>query len=264
MKQTLKRRPKLPQSRPQMRTEAGPALSRRLEAVKTVAGRCGTFADIGSDHALLPIRMMIENLCERAIVTDLRKGPLERAAANVAKYCPKKKELFSLRRGSGLTVLEKGEAEVKTICGMGGLLIADIIEDSFEIAKEGRLVLQPNTCVPELRCYLWKKGFEIESEKGVMDAGHGYVVMNCIYTGRSRCEDPGSILAITGEFIGRDGDPEGKDCLRAVRRKYDAALEKINGEGGAKDDAGFDGKRERVEKLAEVIGGINEILGENQ
>ncbi len=241
-----------------------PALSKRLEAVKTIAGECRTFADIGSDHALLPISMMIEGRCERAIVTDLRKGPLERAAANIEKYCPKKKDMFSLRRGSGLTVLEKGEAEVKTICGMGGLLIADIIEESFEIAGEGRLVLQPNTCLPELRCFLWEKGFQIESEKGLVEAGHGYAVMSCVYTGKTGTADPGSILAITGEFIGRDGDPEGKEYLRAVRRKYDAALEKINGEGGQKSGAGFDGIRERVERLETVIDGINAILGENK
>ncbi len=247
-----------------MKTDKGPALSRRLEAVKTIAGRCRTFADIGSDHALLPVRMMKEGLCEKAIVTDLRKGPLERSAANIEKYCPKKRDLFSLRQGSGLTVLEPGEADLKTICGMGGLLIAAIIDQSPETAAEGRLILQPNTCVPELRCFLWGKGFTIESEKGICEAGHAYTIMSCVYTGTVRHVDRESIAAIAGEFIGRDGDPDGIDHLKAVRKKYAAALAKINGTDGGNACEEFEGRSGRQSELERIVNGINEILGENR
>ena len=248
-----------------MRTDRGPALSKRLETVKNAIGECGTFADIGSDHALLPVRMVIDGHAGKAIVTDLRKGPLETAAGNIDRYCPGLKDRFSLRQGSGLSVLKKGEAEVKAICGMGGLLIEEIIENDFDIASEGRLVLQPNTSLPELRVFLLSKGFEIKNETGICDAGHSYAVIDCVYTGVKRTISEDSIEALAGEFIGRDRDPEGVKYLKALRRRYEIPLAKINekddAEGPARD---FAEKNKRQAELESVILKIDAILGDNK
>ncbi|MCR5695210.1 MAG: class I SAM-dependent methyltransferase [Clostridia bacterium] len=244
-----------------MKRDKGPKLSKRLEAVKEFAGKCEAFADIGSDHALLPISMVVEGRCGKAIVTDLRKGPLSAAERNIESYCPDRKELFSLRRGSGLSVIRPGEADLKAICGMGGLLIAEIIENDFEVACEGRLILQPNTAVPELRCFLWEKGFAIGNEKGIVEDGHAYTLIDCSYTGEKRSVSPDSLAAVAGEFIGRDGDPEGIEYLKAVRKKYEAALNKITGTENARD---FDGKAERRAELESMVSQINEIIGEKQ
>ncbi len=235
-----------------------PPLSKRLEAVKEMVGTCNTFADIGSDHALLPIRMVAEDLCGSAIVTDLRKGPLETAAGNIERYCPEKRDRFSLRQGSGLSVLKKGEADVKAICGMGGLLIAEIIAADLDISAEGRLILQPNTSLPELRVFLWGKGFSIKNEAGILDAGHAYALMDCVYTGEKRTVSRNSIEAIAGEYIGRKDDKSGIPYLKALEKKYAAALEKITCADDSKD---FKGKSERRAELERTIEEIRRITG---
>ena len=61
-------------------------LSKRLEAVVNLAGRCRCVADIGTDHGYIPIYMVQQHLAEAAIAMDVNKGPLERAQANIQAY----------------------------------------------------------------------------------------------------------------------------------------------------------------------------------
>ena len=178
-------------------------LSSRLTFVKKIAGTCGTVADIGTDHALLPISMVAEGCAENAILTDVRKGPLEAAVRGIEKYCPEKRGAFELRHGNGLSVLEPGEADVITVCGMGGLLIAEILEASPEVAKAcPKLVLQPNTCVGELRRFLWDNGYAITAEQGLAEAGHPYAIIQCRYTGAKRARAGGDVENAVREYLG--------------------------------------------------------------
>ena len=40
---------------------------------------CRKFADIGTDHAWLPIYMVSNAFCEEAVACDIRKGPISKA-----------------------------------------------------------------------------------------------------------------------------------------------------------------------------------------
>ena len=60
-----------------------------------------SIADIGTDHAYIPISLAMENKIDRAIATDLRKGPLLIAEANIKKYSLENK--IELRLGSGIS-----------------------------------------------------------------------------------------------------------------------------------------------------------------
>lgn len=139
-------------------------LSPRLKKIaELVPPNCCT-ADIGTDHAYIPIALVSKGIAPRAIASDIKKGPLERASANIFNHGLKKK--IETRLGAGLTTLSKDDkAEVIIIAGMGGILISDILEASQDIVKSAKfLILQPMTAVTELRKYLSENQYGITAE----------------------------------------------------------------------------------------------------
>ena len=130
-------------------------------------------ADIGTDHAYLPIYLCEqkrlspvttpsgETLC--AIAADINKGPVERAdqhiaAAGLTKY-------IRTVQTSGLCGLDVYDPDDIIIFGMGGELIASILEASPWVNRAGkRLILQPMTHAEKLREYLLSAGYAIIDE----------------------------------------------------------------------------------------------------
>lgn len=138
-------------------------LTPRLAAVAELIPSCKVFADIGTDHAYLPVFLCSDGICERAIASDVNSGPLLRAQSTVKEY--KMEDRISLRLGNGLSSLEPCEVDAVSVAGMGGLLIADILnsgKDKLTAAK--KIVIQPMSSLPELRMLLFKNGFHIDAE----------------------------------------------------------------------------------------------------
>ncbi|MBR3792214.1 MAG: SAM-dependent methyltransferase [Clostridia bacterium] len=121
-----------------------------------------TIADIGTDHAYIPIKLASMGQIEKAIATDKNEGPLKIAEENVFRYGLSDK--VSLRLGSGLDPINEGECELLIIAGMGGKLIGDIIEDNLSKSKSFKLLLQPMNAQAELRKRLINLGFKITKE----------------------------------------------------------------------------------------------------
>ncbi|MCL1905812.1 MAG: class I SAM-dependent methyltransferase [Clostridiales bacterium] len=151
-------------------------LNDRLRAVAKLVLPGRTAADIGTDHSYLPVYLVINGVCPSVIATEKARGPFDNACQLV--------ELLSLNRqidmrlGSGLTVLEPGEADTITMAGMGGCVIRDILEDSPEVAAlSKRLVLQPQKNVPMLRRYLQESGWRIVAEDIAFDHGFYYEII---------------------------------------------------------------------------------------
>ena len=119
-------------------------------------------ADIGTDHAYIPIYLVKNDLAEYVIAGDVRQGPVDIAKANVEKH--KLSDKIEVRLGSGLSVIEKGEVDTVIIAGMGGQLISEILSADTEKARECNLVLQPMNAQYELRKYLISNGFSITDE----------------------------------------------------------------------------------------------------
>lgn len=152
--------------------------NKRLLMVANMIPECDCVADIGTDHALLPVYLVLNGRCKKAIASDVRPGPLQSADRNIRKHGLS--DIIETRLGSGFEVLKSGECQAAVLAGMGGLLIANLIEDSMEIAKgTPYLVLQPNTEEASLRKFLLDKSFEILDENAVMDKGHCYLAILC-------------------------------------------------------------------------------------
>lgn len=133
-------------------------------------------ADIGTDHAYIPIYLIENNLAEYVIASDIKKGPIDIAKYNIEKHNLSDK--IKTRLGEGLLILEKDEVDTVIIAGMGGQLISEIIDNSEETARECSLVLQPMNAQYELRKYLIENNFKITDEDIITEGFKVYNVMN--------------------------------------------------------------------------------------
>ena len=137
--------------------------------------RGSVIADIGCDHAYVPIRLIQDKRADRVIASDLNEGPLNIAKQNIEKY--ELSEKIETRLGSGLSILSPGEADVIIIAGMGGEMIEKILKCDNKIAKKSRLILQPMNSQYELRKFLISNGYKIISEDMALE---GFKIYNII------------------------------------------------------------------------------------
>lgn len=139
-------------------------LSDRLLTLAGYVRKGERVADIGTDHGLLPIYLKQNGISDCIIATDVNRGPLEKMAANLERHL-EDWEGIQMRLGSGLEILEPGEADCAIIAGMGGKLMIEILEDSMEAARSlKRLILQPRNAQDTLRKWLLFHGFIIADE----------------------------------------------------------------------------------------------------
>ncbi|MDR2519652.1 MAG: class I SAM-dependent methyltransferase [Eubacteriaceae bacterium] len=145
-------------------------LSARLAAIAAFVGKARVFADVGSDHAYLPLWMLINSKTERVIAIDAKKGPLENGRANAVYFGLEDKCDF--RFGCGLGPLSEGEADCVCIAGLGGAAIIRILEEAGDKAKSfPSLVLGPQSLGDEVRLFLAEKGYGVAQSDYVQD-GH--------------------------------------------------------------------------------------------
>ena len=135
----------------------------RLAQIAACISPCRCMADIGTDHAYLPAALCLDGICQTAIAADVRPGPLRRAAATVKRYGLEKE--IALRLGNGTAPLAPGDADTIVIAGMGGLMIAQIIQNGLSVIRSAsQVILQPMTAAMELREFLSASGFTITGE----------------------------------------------------------------------------------------------------
>ena len=158
-------------------------LSKRLSTAASYV-RSGAFvADIGTDHAYLPIYLVRNSIACGALASDINKGPILKAKENIAKYGLE--NLIKTQIANGLDGVEAYEPTDIIICGMGGELIAQILESSAYVRNNKiRLILQPMTSVAELRDYL-SNGFSTVAENIVCEDGKIYQIICAEYDGNN-------------------------------------------------------------------------------
>ncbi len=141
-------------------------LDERLRAAADLVPSGARLADIGSDHAYLPIALCLEGKIEYALASDINEGPVASAQSNIAKNGLNDKIICA--RADGLDGAQSFAPDCITILGMGGELIASILERAEWVRDENiTLVLQPMTHSEILAEYLAMNGFDVEDEKMV-------------------------------------------------------------------------------------------------
>ena len=152
-------------------------ISKRLELVASFVPQGTILLDVGSDHAYLPIELVERGQIEGAIAGEVVEGPYQSAVKNVEAHGLKEK--IQVRLANGLAAFEEtDQVSVITIAGMGGRLIARILEEGlYKLANVGRLTLQPNNREDDLRIWLQDNGFQIVAESILEEAGKFYEIL---------------------------------------------------------------------------------------
>ncbi|MGM0329688.1 tRNA (adenine(22)-N(1))-methyltransferase [Enterococcus sp. AZ084] len=142
-------------------------LSKRLETVGRFVPEAARLADIGSDHAYLPVALMLKGKIDFAVAGEVVKGPFESAKRQVSKNGLS--ERIEVRLANGLDAIEKqDQINAITIAGMGGSLIRDILESGRQnqrLSGKERLILQPNIGEKTLRAWLKENNYQIIAEE---------------------------------------------------------------------------------------------------
>ncbi len=143
-------------------------------------------ADIGSDHAMLPVYLLQAGKCPSAIAGELNTGPFQAAKKQIAEAGLTK--VIAARQGNGLAVLTPGEADTVTIAGMGGALMVEILEagrSAGKLAGVRELVLQPNVGEELVRKWLVLHGYVLQAETILEEDGRIYEVLHALSASHS-------------------------------------------------------------------------------
>lgn len=206
---------------------------KRLDVLLSLLPSGCRLADIGCDHAYIPICAVKQGKADFAYASDVREGPLSRAAENVAEAGLTGRIVLKL--ANGLDGAEEYRPDTIVIAGMGGELIAEIIDRAtFLKTDKITLILQPMTCADELRRYLLSNGFEILRERLAYEERHIYQISVCRYTNKAQKYSDAELE--TGR------DHEDRELVPALYKKYIAKYEKII---KGKTKAGIDAQKER-------------------
>jgi len=228
-----------------------PKLTPRLKTVAGMVRPGGIIADIGTDHAYLPVYLVKSGLNPKVLACDISEGPLERAKKTVLDYGAQDK--VGLMLCDGLDGVDYADDIV--IAGMGGELIAKILcRCAFVRDFRVALVLQPMTAVPELRSFLCKSGFEIKKESVAQEGTKLYVVMAVAFTGK--INEPDEYFCLTGLLPQSCGELEREYLLREADKLRTKSL-------GLRKSRHRKAEADTVEALAEKIEIAARILERN-
>ena len=196
--------------------------------------RCGKriyVSDVGCDHAYLSLALVLSGVADGAIASDVRKGPLEAAKANIRFYeCEDKIETLLT---DGLNGVEGYDPTDIVICGMGGETIMTILNEAPFVKTLGRrVILQPQTGVAELAIYLQMNGFRVYAERYALDDKKPYRIFGAVYDGVSRD------VSLTDALIGQPTFDEDMNAYLAFCCKTAAGIaKKANGLRASGKDA---------------------------
>ncbi len=230
-------------------------LSERLKHVALLAGSGNSLADIGCDHGYLGIWLVRNKLFEHVIAMDLREGPLNAARHNVEEEGLS--DFIECRLSDGCDKLKKGEAQVLNFAGMGGPLMISLLERNMELTRSmDRLVLQPQSEIPDVRQWLKANGFSIVDEDIVCEDGKFYPMMAAV---KGKWDDHGAgdkEAILFGGSLLKKKHPVLKAYLEKNLTQNEDVLARLTAALGAENER----MNERITEVEASIADIREAL----
>ena len=152
-------------------------LSNRLKAVASFVEKGAIVADIGSDHAYLPCFLIKTGKVQKAIAGEVAKGPYESAMYNVSREGLV--NAVTVRLADGLLAIEDSDqVDTVTIAGMGGSLIATILENGKARLKNvKRIIAQPNIHSRVIREWAVSNDWKVMDEQIMKEDGKIYEII---------------------------------------------------------------------------------------
>lgn len=221
-------------------------LDSRLLSVASLVRKGSVVADVGTDHAYVVAYLVENGIIEKAIASDINKGPLENARQTLIEC--EIADKVQLVLSDGLSGIEENSCDDIVIAGMGGILISEILDKAQWVKNKNiHIVAQPMTHAEVLRKWLCDNGFKINREVTSTDAKRVYVAISASYTGEiTPCSEA---YCYIGELIKNHDELSGRyieKVLASLEKKY-----------FAQKNAGIEDK----EGLGNIILEINALIG---
>lgn len=224
-------------------------LSLRLNTIASLVPNGARVCDIGTDHAYLAIYLKKSGKAQSVIATDINEKPLKNAEKNI--------ELsgvsgIKLRLSDGLSEIKQGDADTIIIAGMGGEVIAGILERGKNIAATSgiSLILQPTTSPEALREFLCLNGYEIIKEIPLEENSKLYSIMLVKYTGNTLT--PKEVFYFVGKIL-----PDTEFGFKYIKKQQNRFLK------CAEQLKNVSYKHNEYLHYTSLIEYINKLLGEN-
>lgn len=151
-------------------------ISNRLLTIIDFVPKNSIVVDIGTDHGYIPVYLIKNNISKKVIATDISEESLIKGKEYIEEQSLE--DDIDTRVGDGFQVLKPFEADTAIIAGMGGLLIADIIDNRKDISRTiTNFILQPMVASNKLRKYLYNNSYEIINEKLVKEGENFYEII---------------------------------------------------------------------------------------
>lgn len=163
-------------------------LDNRLKLCADFVRSGAKLADIGTDHAYLPVWLCRIGRCPCAIAADINPEPLKRGQSTIIESGMSGR--IETRLSNGLKEIKSDEADDIVIAGMGGELIAKILSEcSFATDSSKHFILQPMTKSEVLIAWLCENGFKILKQDCCVASGKCYTVILAEYSGEKHIAD---------------------------------------------------------------------------
>lgn len=222
-------------------------LKGRLGLIAEKIPRCGILADIGTDHAHIPVFAVLNGICEKAVATDIKRGPVDIAKKNIRRHGLQEK--IETRLGNGLEPINGQKVDVIVIAGMGGTLMQEILSAGYETAwKAGLLILQPMNAIELVRKWLNENGFGITDEALAREGNKIYNIICAKWTGTAEKLD--EFYNYLGFVLINGTDPHLKYYLEKKLKQFDIIIDgKKKAQNIQEDITEFIIMRDRLKKL---------------
>ena len=204
-------------------------LSRRLLAVAGMVKSGKRLCDVGCDHALIPIWLLLQGRITGAIAMDIIPGPIEKAGLSLDTHLENWEKLVELRLSDGLDSYVTGEAQSLVIAGMGGMMICRILTREPDKTRDfEEIILAPQSDWAMVRTCITEIGFSVAEEAFIQEDGKFYPVLRCV-----PAASPQTLRGAEAEFgpvLLREKDPVLREFLGCRREKLEQILAGISRE----------------------------------
>ncbi len=155
------------------------SISKRLKYIAGLVSPGCRVVDVGTDHGYVPVFLLREGICPRAIAVDVSPDSLQKAV-ELAKRAGLE-DCMACRLSDGLQKVLPGEVDAIVISGMGGILMRRILDDGLETVLAAReLILSPHRNPELIEEFLELHGFAIVADEVIEDKKRCYRVMKAV------------------------------------------------------------------------------------